>query len=126
MSLNNLPRHRQYNAYVPALTETTNVAASIAGIMKYSISGKLVEVSGVINVDPTAGSTYTIEIELPFGVDITDAEDVSGIAVSDTALDTGASRIVGDATNNTAKIIRAGNTATAAHDVTVQFSYIKR
>ena len=125
MSITSLSRNRLGQSYAPTMTLTDNLAASSATNLMISISGSLVEVSGFINVDPTSGASYTLDIPLPFGQAVVATTDVAGIAHSDTALDVATSLVDGDATLNTATVLRAASTATAAHEIYVRFAYLQ-
>lgn len=46
--------------YTPTLTNTTNVAASVANVCQYMRVGNVVTVSGSLDIDPTAANTDTL------------------------------------------------------------------
>jgi enamine deaminase RidA (YjgF/YER057c/UK114 family) len=51
--------------YTPTLTNTTNVAASSAGVGQYMRVGNVVTVSGQVNIDPTATGDTIMGVSIP-------------------------------------------------------------
>jgi hypothetical protein len=67
--------------YTPTLTNTTNVAASTSGVCNYMRMGSMVHVSGVISIDPTAGTASTVlGISLPVASNFAANGDLGGTA----------------------------------------------
>lgn len=108
--------------YTPALSNTTNVAASTAYQCQYMRVGSVVTVSGAVDVDPTTTATATLlGIALPIASNIGAAEDVGG-AAGGTAVGTEVAGIDGDAANNRASMRWVCQSA-ANHKMAFCFSY---
>lgn len=106
----------------PALTNTTNVAASTTGKQKWIRVGNTVHLSGTVQVDPTAaGANTVLGIAVPIASNFAAAADASG---SGGAIDTAneAWGIEADAVNDRLLLkcfaVNAGN-----HTVTYQATY---
>lgn len=69
-------------SYTPSLTNTTNVAASVAHPTRWTRIGNLVHVSGQVEIDPTeASGTFTqLDISLPVASNFTSQYDGDGTA----------------------------------------------
>jgi hypothetical protein len=109
--------------YTPTLTKTTNIAAVTASPLTYVRTGDMVNVSGPMSIDPTAGSTASVlTISLPFDSVFAATTDGSGL---------GASGAVAGLVGTVAAVV-AGNAVTlnfvsdsgaANHAWVVQFTY---
>lgn len=90
--------------YTPTLTNTTNITASTAFQCQYVRVGDVVTVSGIFNVQATTGAVGTeIAISLPVASDLTATANLGGTAATfDSVAQAGG--IVGDATNNRARL----------------------
>jgi hypothetical protein len=64
--------------WTPTLTNTTNVAASVAHLCQYMRIGDEVLVSGVVEIDPTAAAATVLKMSLPIASDFQGTEDCSG------------------------------------------------
>jgi hypothetical protein len=64
--------------WTPTLTNTTNVAASVAHLCQYMRIGDEVLVSGVLQIDPTAAAATVLKMSLPIASDFQNTEDCSG------------------------------------------------
>src|SRR3990167_10996405 len=68
------------NTYTPTLTNVFNVAASTAYACQYMRVGNVVTVSGQVDIDPTAASTYTeLDISLPIASAFTATNQLGGV-----------------------------------------------
>ena len=73
------------STYTPTITNGTNVASSTAFACRYVRIGDVVTVSGQVNVDFTAASTYTrIEMSLPVASNLSNTYELCGVAVGAT------------------------------------------
>jgi hypothetical protein len=91
-------------SYTPTLTNTTNVAASTAYTLYWSLNGTKLTIWGEVDIDPTSASTLTVlGISLPtgFAICFSSTNDLAGTAADD--LNTVA-RIRADTTNNRAEL----------------------
>jgi hypothetical protein len=88
--------------YTPTLFNTTNVAASTAIECQWMWVGNMVQVTGSVQIDPTAASALTtLGISLPIASNLGNARQCAGTAcMSTTIISPGV--ILGDATNNRA------------------------
>lgn len=90
--------------YTPTLTNVANLDASTAYECQYMRVGSIVNVSGKVDVDPTAAVASTqLGISLPIASNIGANEDCSGTAFASGIAAQGAA-ILGDATNNRAQM----------------------
>lgn len=64
--------------WTPTLTNTTNVAASVAHLCQYMRIGDEVLVSGVVEIDPTSAAAVVLKMSLPIASNFQDTEDASG------------------------------------------------
>lgn len=103
--------------YTPTLTNVANLDASTAYQCQWSRVGKIVTVSGKVDVDPTTTVTATqLGISLPVASNLGAQEDCAGSAFASGIAGQGAA-IRGDAANNRAEM------AWIATDVTNQPMY---
>lgn len=108
--------------YTPTLTNVANLDGSTASICLYSRVGTVVTVSGVVNINPTAGATITqLGISLPVASAFANTTDCAGTACA-VAVAAESGSVFADATNDRANlhIIAA---STADHAVTFTFQY---
>lgn len=71
--------------YTPTLTNTTNVAASAAGVCQYLRVGNMVMVSGSLTIDPTAATAETLlGISLPVASTFASSTQLGGTGASGT------------------------------------------
>jgi hypothetical protein len=108
--------------YSPTVAGVANVdATTISGTFKYMRLGNIVAVSGIINVDPTSGSTTTdVSITLPIASNFTAAEDCIGSGGAQSNDDVGS--VIGDATGDFA-VLRFTSNGTANVAFRVVFMY---
>lgn len=107
--------------YTPTYTAITNLdAVSAVGTLRYMRVGDTVFVGGAVNIDPTASGSVTFDVSLPIASAFTSTYNASG-QVNTQQL---SGQIFGEATNDVARCVLASNTATAAYDVRVSFSYV--
>lgn len=64
--------------WTPTLTNTTNVAASVAHLCQYMRIGDEVLVSGLVEIDPTSAAAVVLKMSLPIASNFQDTEDASG------------------------------------------------
>ncbi len=100
--------------YTPTLTGVANVGSSTARPTLYKKTSNTVEVTGELDVTPTAGSTLTrIGISLPFASNLANSYNLNGIGSS-------ASSITADTVNDRAEL---SFTSTGTTLVTIKFSF---
>ena len=109
--------------YTPTITNTTNVASSTAYSTQYLRVGNTVTVSGMVNVDVTAGTTLTeIGISLPVASDFANAYEGAGLIHFEASTSmTGAIRA--DATNNRMTALWTNDATVDARDFVFHFTY---
>lgn len=90
--------------YTPTLTGVTNVAASTARKCQWIRVGRVVHVSGSLDIDPTAAAATALGISLPIGSNLALATDLGGTAAGDQAAAEAAASIRGDAANDRAEL----------------------
>lgn len=107
VKLNDLVGATKYyvsGTYTPTLTNVANLDASTAYQCQYIRVGRVVTVSGKVDVDPTLAATSTqLGISLPIVSNLGAAEDCAGCAFASGIAGQGAA-ILGDATNNRAQM----------------------
>lgn len=105
-----------------AITDGTNVAASVAGPARFQRIGNTVFVSGSLTVDPTAGdpTATDLNIALPIASTLAAATELSGTIIGNGGADVGT--IVGDAGTNDALAAWSAS-HTDVQTYTYQFSY---
>lgn len=105
--INNLIGATNYiisGTYTPTLTNVANLSASTAYQCQYIRVGRVVTVSGKVDVDPTLAATSTqLGISLPIASNLGANEDCAGSAFANAIAGQGAA-ILGDATNNRAQM----------------------
>ena len=92
-----------YGKYTPTLTNVANLDGSTAYECQYMRIGSVVQVSGKVDINPTATAATQLGISLPFASNIGAAEDCAGVASASLVTDNPAA-IIGDATNNRAEL----------------------
>lgn len=111
----------KYGNYTPALTNGTNVAASTAVSCQYSKVGRVVTVSGSVDIDPTAAGAFELGIALPFASNLGQLYHCAGNATSVTNTDTPC-YVKGDTANDRASL--NGNAVdTSNHTYYFHFTY---
>jgi hypothetical protein len=91
--------------YTPTLTNVANVAVSVAGVCQWIRVGNVVTVSGQVQVDPTAGTTFTeVDMSFPIASNITTASQAAGVSTNSTTLGQFAT-VIGDPTNDRAALL---------------------
>lgn len=108
----NLPR---YGSYTPTLTNVTNLDASTAFACQYTVVGRVVTVSGKVDVDPTAAGAARLGLSLPIPSNFGAAEDCGGVAFSSGGQ---GAAISGDAANDRADF---NFTAIGTSNISMQF-----
>lgn len=113
--------------FKPTLTNVTNVAASSDATDSFTWSrlGNAITVSGFVNVTPTIGGAVTeLAISLPVASDFANAHECAGhhgrVPTLTLPVDMGV--VIGDVTNNRARLIWMP-TDTTASDRVVHFTY---
>lgn len=108
--------------YTPALTNTTNVAASSAGVAQYMRVGNVVTVSGQVDIDPTATGDTIMGVSLPVASNINAQTNCGGtFAVLSGTIVQGGS-IYGDSVNDRVTF-RMAATDTANRAYQYHFTY---
>lgn len=102
--------------YTPTLTNGTNVAASTTFEAQWIRIDDVVNVSGVVSVDPTNATADTrLGVSLPFTSNIGSQEDVSGVCGQHVVSALSAGSVRGDTSNNRAELLMhpsgSGNSA---------------
>jgi hypothetical protein len=110
----NLPKH---GAYTPTLTNVLNLDASTAYACQYTTIGRVVTVSGRVDVDPTAAGAARIGLSLPISSNFAAANECGGVAFSSTGQ---GAAISGDAANNRADF---NFTAIGTANIAMQFVF---
>lgn len=107
--------------YTPTLTDTSNVDASSATVSQWIRVGNVVNVSGIVNIDPTSSATTTnIGISLPIASNFANASQCAGI-LSDGFSDQ-SGRINADTTNDRATVeFQSKTTASRAFSFTFMY-----
>mgnify|MGYP001491133963 CR=1 FL=1 len=90
-------------SYTPTSTNVTNVTASTTYQCQQMRVGNSVQVTGKIDVDPTAAGLVQVGISLNVASNLGAAEDLAGTAFAPGVAGQGAA-ILGDATNNRAQL----------------------
>jgi hypothetical protein len=108
--------------YTPTLTNTTNVGASTPFECQYIRIGNVVTVSGIANIDPTAGApTDTVMgISLPIASNFGASSDCAGVIHAGVTAEGGS--ITGDTTNDRATATFIA-TNTTDHTFAFTFTY---
>jgi hypothetical protein len=88
--------------YTPTLTNTTNVAASSAGVAQYMRVGNVVTVSGQVDIDPTATGDTIMGVSLPVASNLTAQTTCAGTFISLSGATFQGGSIYGDSTNDRA------------------------
>src|SRR5512146_1384466 len=68
--------------YTPTLTNTTNIANSIAGVCMYFRVGDVVHVAGRVVIDATATGAILLGMSLPIASNLTALADLGGVGMS--------------------------------------------
>jgi hypothetical protein len=107
--------------YTPTITETTNFTSTSASVWQYMRVGSTVHASG--QVTGTTGSTGAMEIgiSLPVASNLAQVYELVGCGLL-TATNSGQALILGDATNNRAKLNGTPGSA-ATHTFSCWFTY---
>lgn len=84
--------------YTPTLTNVANVAASVAYPAQYLRVGNVVNVSGQVDIDPTAAALTELRISLPIASALAANEQCSGVASNLTE----SARVLADIVNDAA------------------------
>ncbi len=116
-----MPNFPGSGTYTPTLTGVTNVAASTAYACQYLRVGKVVHVSGQVDIDPTAGAATELGISLPIPAAFTANRQLAGTAVSSAVAESAAIRA--DATNDRAQLVWTA-TSTANNSWFFTFTYL--
>lgn len=107
--------------YTPTLTSVSNIAASTSSSCLYMRVGKVVTVSGYIEIDLTTGGVGAeLGISLPFASDLSIYSDCAGVVIGNGVVDPAI--LVGDSTNNRATI-QFKNTSAGNESYTFTFQY---
>jgi hypothetical protein len=108
--------------YTPTLTNTLNVAASTAVTCQYMRVGKVVTVSGQVNIDATATGDTVLGVSLPIASNFGAGRQCGGVFSKTFTASANAGAIYGDATNNRATF-RINSDTTADQGYTFTFTY---
>ena len=88
--------------YTPTLTNVANLDASTAFLCRYTRTGDIVTVSGLVGVNPTLTATVTtLNLSLPISSGLTAVSQLSGVSFSPEVSGMGAA-FFGDVTNDRA------------------------
>lgn len=74
------PSSAEGSTYTPALTNTTNIAASTAYSIQYMRVGNTVTVGGQVDIDPTAAGACSLGISLPWASALSASNQLGGTA----------------------------------------------
>ncbi len=108
--------------YTPTLTIVANADAVTAFSCIYTRIGTIVNVMGVLNVDPTTGATITqVGISLPVSSNFASTADLSGVAAA-LAVAGESGGFFADTTNDRANL-HFVCASTANHAIEFNFSY---
>jgi hypothetical protein len=112
-------------SYTPTLTNTTNIAASASGVVYYLRVGKMVQVYGTVDIDPTAAAptVSALGISLPIASAFTSLRDASGTAVGQTGSVTYQAGIISADAANDRVTLSFNATDTANRTWTFSFMY---
>lgn len=102
--------------YTPALTNVTNVAASVAYASQYMRVGNVVTVTGKVDIDPTAAALTELRISLPVASALVNQEQCAGAGSNLTE----SARVLADAANDAALL---SFTAVAITNQTWSYSF---
>jgi len=69
--------------YTPTLTNVTNISASTAYTCQYMRVGSVVTVSGMVDIDATAGGAVELGMSLPIASNFAATENCGGVATCD-------------------------------------------
>lgn len=108
--------------YIPSLSNTLNMAASVGSLCQWMRVGNVVTVSGKVNVDPTAAAATTLGISLPIPSAITADNQCSGVACC-AAVAGQCAAIIGDTVNKRATMQWVA-VDLAARDMQFSFTYV--
>lgn len=94
----------QANVYTPTRSAEVNMDANVTLVeAQYVRVGNTVTVSGRFTADPTAAAAASFEMTLPVASNITNVEDVAGVAFCGAGVSQGA-EVIGVPANDTAKV----------------------
>jgi hypothetical protein len=121
-TLSGLPTLPTDGTYTPTLTNVTNVAASTPYPCQYMRVGNTVTVSGIIDIDPTAGggTATQIDVSLPIASNFGNAYELGGTMGANTVTESG--QVYAEVANNRAVFAFLAQT-TANHSVSFVFMY---
>lgn len=107
--------------YTPTLFNISNLDASTAYECAYTRIGDIVSVNGRVDIDPTAGNTLTeIDISFPVASNIAEGFQCTGVANSDTV----SGWVIGNITDNRARLSLTSPAVTANRLVMFTFTYL--
>lgn len=106
--------------WIPELTNTTNVAASVTNSCQYMRAGSVVTVSGYVQVRPSAVGAVQLDVSLPVPSDFTGFSQASGLARTDSGDISGV--VNANASLNTISLILAA-TGTTNRNIAFQATY---
>lgn len=92
------------NTYTPTLTNVTNLSASTAYQAQYLRVGNTVNVSGRVDIDPTAAGAVELGISLPVASNLGALEDCAGVAAA-SGIAGQVAAIAADIANDRAKLV---------------------
>jgi hypothetical protein len=108
--------------YTPSLTNTTNVAASSAGVAQYMRVGNVVTVSGQVDIDPTAAGDTVMGVSLPVASNINAQTNCGGTFAVLSGIVVQGGSIYGDSANDRVTF-RMAATDTANRAYQYHFTY---
>lgn len=110
--------------YTPTLTNVTSVSASTSDVFQWIRVGNVVSVTGRIASMTVTAAPNEIAVDLPIASDIASATQCVGTAVIENSggVSPLASAIIGDATNDRARIL--GSAGSATFPLAVSFTYL--
>lgn len=93
------------STYTPTITSVTNIATTASPAGQWLRVGNVMTVSGVVSIDPTAGTTLsTYRISLPVASNLSNLSQCIGGIVFMPSGTTVNGRIIGDTTNDAAQV----------------------
>lgn len=87
--------------WTPTLTNTLNIAASVATVCQFSRVGNVVHFSGQVQIDPTATGRVQLGVSLPVASNFTSARQAGGTAAPINSTATSVLAIYAEVTNDT-------------------------
>ena len=117
--------YSSYGTYTPIIANTANMSASSPRLCQWSRNGKMVHVSGAVDIDPTAGSTFTgYTLTFPIASNITLVTECNGTMGYSTGSVVVNGSIRPEVGANTAVVEFISDAGAASQTHNFQFSYL--